>query len=139
MMEKAMQKEETKQQNGDGKTAPAQPESLTRFTDLFFKETSFWHSILKFVTHPFLLLSGFALTIYFFYKAGQSKGASQVTEKLREENEELRAQLKTLKLERKALKNELGLLSRGDRDIQRRAERKELPTGVKKIGVARLD
>lgn len=135
MMEKAMQNEETKQP----KTAPAQLESLTRFTDLFFKETSLWHSILKFVTHPFLLLSGFALTLYLFYKAGQAKGASQVTEKLREENEELRAQLKTLKLERKALKSELGLLSGGDGNIQRTAERKEPPTGIKKIGVARLD
>lgn len=134
-----MQKEETKQQTGEEKPAPAQLGSLTRFTDLLYNKTSFWEPILKFITHPFLLLGGFVLTIYFFYKAGQSKGASQVTEKLREENEVLRAQLKTLKLELKGLKNELGLLSGEGRVIQRKKGRKQVSVGNKKIGVARLD
>jgi cell division protein FtsB len=100
--------------------------------------SSFMDGILKFLCHPFILLGGIMVAIYFFYKARQS-GINSENTKLRDTNKELLSEVRTLRKENKNFKDQLGLLP-GDEEYDYPVrEKKLLTTGKKKITVARLE
>jgi cell division protein FtsB len=99
--------------------------------------SSFMDGFLKFICHPFILLGGIMVAIYFFYKARQS-GLDSENTKLRETNKELQTELRALRKESKNLKDQLGLLP-GDEEYDYPVRERKLLTGKKKISVARLE
>ena len=99
---------------------------------------SFMDSLLKFLCHPFIMLGGIMVAIYFFYKARQS-GINSENTKLRDTNKELLSEVRALRKENKNFKDQLGLLP-GDQEYDYPIrEKKLLTTGKKKISVARLE
>jgi cell division protein FtsB len=98
--------------------------------------SSFMDGLLKFICHPFILLGGIMVAIYFFYKARQS-GIDSENMKLRDTNKELLSEVRALRKENKNLQDQLGLLP--DEDDYPARGRKLLTSGKKKIGVARLE
>lgn len=100
--------------------------------------SSFMDGLLKFLCHPFILLGGIMVAIYFFYKARQS-GIDSENTKLCDTNKELLSEVRALRKENKNFKDQLGILP-GDEEYNYPVrERKLLTTGKKKIGVARLE
>ncbi len=95
------------------------------------------NGILKFLCHPFILLGGIILAIYFLYKAKQSGSNDSENAKLLDINKELRAEVKALRKENRNFKDQIGLPD-DEYDYPVR-ERKSLTTGKKKISVARLE
>ena len=109
------------------------------FAEELSKYPSLTDGLLKFICHPFILFGGVMVAIYFFYKAGQSKGTNTENAKLSDTNKELQAEVKALRKENKILKDQLGLLP-GDEEYDYSARgRKLLTAGKKKISVARLE
>lgn len=101
------------------------------------KYPSLMDGLLKFLCHPFILLGGIMVAIYFFYKARQSRIDSENL-KLRDMNKDLLSEVRALRKENKNLKDQLGLLPDEEDEYPVR-ERRMLATGKKKIGVARLE
>jgi cell division protein FtsB len=109
------------------------------FADELSKYPSFMDGLLKFICHPFILLGGIMVAIYFFYKARQSGSIDLENSKLRDTNKELLTEVNALRKENKILRDQLGLLPDGDEYDYPARERKLLTSGKKKISVARLE
>lgn len=114
-------------------------QALSGFADELSKYPSFMDGLLKFICHPFILLGGIMVAIYFFYKARQSGNIDSENAKLRDTNNELLTEVKALRKENKNLKDQLGFLPGDDEYDYPIKERKLLTTSKKKISVARLE
>lgn len=108
------------------------------FAEELSKYPSAMEGILKFLCHPFILLGGIMVAIYFLYKAKQSGSKESDNAKLLDINEELRTEVKALREENRNFKAQLGLSNDDGYDYSAR-ERKLLTVGKKKISVARLE
>ena len=109
------------------------------FAEELSKYPSLMDGLLKFICHPFILLGGIVVAIYFFYKARQSRSIDSDNAKVLDTNKELHAEVKALRKENKNLKDQLGLLPGDDEYDYPAKERKLLTTGKKKISIARLE
>lgn len=138
-MDQPIEKSSAKPPEEAKKPEPLKLQAPSGFAEELSKYPSFMDGLLKFICHPFILLGGIVVAIYFFYKAGQSRSADSENAKLRDTNKELHAEVKALRKENKNLKDQLGLLPGDDEYDYPARGRKLLTTGKKKISVARLE
>jgi hypothetical protein len=138
-MDQPLEKSSAKSSEATKKLEPQKLQAPSGFAEELSKYPSIMDGLLKFICHPFILLGGIALAIYFFYKAGQSRSIDSESAKLLDTNRELLTEVKALRKENKNLKDQLGLLPSDDEYDYPSRERKLLITGKKKISVARLE
>jgi hypothetical protein len=138
-MDQPLEKSSAKPPEVAKKTEPQKLQAPSGFAEELSKYPSLMDGLLKFICHPFILLGGIVVAIYFFYKAGQSRSIDSENAKLLDTNKELLTEVRALRKENKTLKDKLGLLPEDDEYDYPARERKLLTTGKKKISVARLE
>lgn len=136
-MDQPLEKNSSSQSESVKKPESQKLQAPSALSEELSKYPSFMEGLLKFLCHPFILLGGIMVAIYFFYKARQS-GIDSENLKLRDTNRNLLSEVRVLRKENKNLKDQLGLLPDGEDEYPVR-ERKILASGKKKIGVARLE
>jgi cell division protein FtsB len=137
-MDQSAAKSSVNQSDAAKKPEPVKFQVPTGFADELSKYPSVMDGILKFIFHPFILLGGIAVAIYFFYRARQSGSLGSAAENI-DLNKELRAEIKALRKENKRLNNQLSLLQSDDEYDDLVVKRRLSSSGKKRIGVARLE
>ena len=100
-----------------------------KLSDILYKNPTFTDSLLKFLLNPFILIGGLATAVYFFWRDRTANSTSEI-EKLRDTNNTLLGELKSLKKQHKKLKARLEVLE-GTGDVP--SEGKLLSPGSKKV------
>ncbi|MEO7991907.1 MAG: hypothetical protein ABI663_20295 [Chryseolinea sp.] len=136
-MDQPLEKSSVKPPEAVKKPESQKLQAPSGFAEELSKYPSAMDGLLKFLCHPFILLGGIMVAIYFLYKTKQSGSIDSENAKLLDTNKELRVEIKTLRKENKNLKDQLGL-SDDEYDYPVR-ERKLITAGKKKISVARLE
>lgn len=135
-MDQPLEKSSVKPLEAVKKTESQKLQPPSGFAEELSKYPSFADGLLKFICHPFILLGGIMVAIYFFYKARQS-GIDSENTKLRDTNKELHSEVRALRKENNNLKDQLGLVP-DECDYATRG-RTILTSGKKKVSVARLE
>lgn len=129
--------ENTQKKNDPGhKTNQLPPHDLSALWAEINKEQSFFSQIVKFITHPFFLLGGVVVALYFMNRREKSS-VSDID--LRDKNNALLAEVKALRKENKKLISRLGKTPKGQKQLDRPKDLLTIPVDAQSVSTIYLD